>query len=75
MTQRSKSSRVDVWTRIRLRRQIAELKRLTDAEGLRLAERVRAGEFTRAEVEAAVRETGDAEPAIALEYLDRWGIR
>jgi hypothetical protein len=45
------------------------------AEGLQLALRVRRGELTRAEVEAAHRDyPGDVEPVVALAWLDRWGL-
>lgn len=50
------------------------LRQATYDEGRRLAEMVRRGEVTRAQVEEALKEYGDAEPAIALNYLDEWGI-
>lgn len=53
---------------------LAWLKSVTEAEGLRLAERVRAGEITRKQVEDALEHYGDAEPLIALRWLDSWGI-
>lgn len=61
--------------RRRYREQIRELNRRVDAEALQLAQRVVAGEFTRADVEQMVRETGDGEPMRALLLLDKWGIR
>jgi hypothetical protein len=48
------------------------LNRATYNEGLRLARAVRDGDVTRAEVEAALEQYGDAEPAIALQCLDKW---
>jgi hypothetical protein len=51
------------------------LNRATHDEGLRLAHMVKSGEVTRAQVEADLERYGDAEPAIALQYLDTWGIR
>jgi hypothetical protein len=55
------------------------LRRLADstaAEGKRLARRVKRGQLTRAEVEAAAAMfPNDAEPQIALAWLHRWGIR
>ncbi len=53
-------------------RDLAWLRSATEAEGLRLAKAVRAGEVSRADVEAAFEQYGDAEPAIALRYLDEW---
>ena len=46
----------------------------TAREGKRLAKQVRRGIYTRKDVEAALKEYGDAEPAIALQWLDKWGI-
>jgi hypothetical protein len=54
---------------------IAKLTRLVHREALQIAERVRAGQLTRTQIEEALAETGDGEPAIALEWLDEWGIR
>ena len=71
----SNSHRVGIGTRLRLRRQIAQLNRNVDAEALRIAELVRDGEVTRSQVEGWVREYGDGEPIRALEILDSWGIR
>lgn len=51
------------------------LRQATYDEGRRLAEMVRRGEITRKMVEEALEEYGDAEPAIALNYLDEWGIK
>lgn len=51
------------------------LKDATEGEGRRLAEMVRRGDVTRAQLEQAVRETGDGEPAYALKLLDEWGIK
>ena len=50
------------------------LRQATYDEGRRLAEMVRRGDITRTQVEEALEEYGDAEPAIALNYLDEWGI-
>lgn len=46
------------------------LEKRTRAEGLRLAREVVDNRMTRAQLHTAVEETGDAEPIIALEYLD-----
>lgn len=47
-----------------------ELDKRARVEGLRLAQQVLAGVTTRRELEQALEDTGDREPAIALEYLD-----
>lgn len=53
-----------------------KLEKLVKAEGRRLAEAVRNGQYTRADIEEAHREyPEDAEPVIALQWLDRWGVR
>jgi hypothetical protein len=51
------------------------LRQATYDEGRGLAEMVRRGEIPRSAVEEALRKYGDAEPAIALDYLDDWGIK
>jgi hypothetical protein len=57
-------------------RSLRFLASVTAAEGKRLARRVKRGQLTRAEVEAAaVMFPNDAEPKIALAWLDRWGIK
>lgn len=53
---------------------LKQLSRICEAEGLVLAKRVRKGELTRSQLEAAFEEHGDVEPAIALRWLDKWGI-
>lgn len=58
------------------RRDLRFLAKSTAKEGKDLARRVRRGEITRSIVEAAAAEyPNDAEPIIALEWLDRWGIK
>lgn len=49
----------------------AQLTIAVRAEARRLVHRVDAGEITRAELEAAAAATGDGEPILALQYLDR----
>jgi hypothetical protein len=49
-----------------------QLRDWVDAEGRELAHKVLRGEVRRADVEQCARETGDAEPQVALYYLDRW---
>ena len=44
-------------------------------EGKKIAKQVRRGIYTRKDVEVALEEYGDAEPAIALQWLDKWGIK
>lgn len=58
------------------RRTLRFLARATEKEGKQLAKRVKRGELTRSQVEAFTRLfPADAEPLIALKWLDRWGIR
>lgn len=57
------------------KRDLGWLQEATQGEGRRLAEMVKRGEATREQLERAVRETGDGEPAYALKLLDDWGIR
>ena len=55
---------------------LRSLARAAEGEGKSLARKVRRGQLTRADVEAAAeRYPGDIEPVIALQWLDRWGIR
>jgi hypothetical protein len=57
------------------RRELRWLARASRGEGKRLARRVRRGELDRSVVEAAAEQfPTDAEPRIALAWLDRWGI-
>lgn len=58
------------------RRDARWLRREAEREGKRLARRVRRGELARGAVEEAARMfPRDAEPRIALAWLDRWGIQ
>lgn len=54
---------------------LTQLGRIVQREGKRLAKEVRKGTYTRAQVEQALQEYGDAEPAVALWWLDKWGIK
>jgi hypothetical protein len=57
------------------RRELRWLARASRGEGKRLARRVRRGELDRSVIEAAAEQfPTDAEPRIALAWLDRWGI-
>lgn len=56
-----------------LEQQIAELEAHVRAEGERLAKAVLAGDITREQLERALAEHGDGEPAEALRLLDLWG--
>lgn len=59
-----------------LRHMLHQLARASADEGKRLAKRVRKGEITRADVEAARAEfPNDVEPVVALEWLDKWGVK
>jgi hypothetical protein len=52
------------------------LARASQKEGKRLARDVRRGKLTRQAVEDSIKLFPlDAEPRIALEWLDRWGIK
>jgi hypothetical protein len=58
------------------RRELRFLASATRREGKRLARDVRRGRVTRAQVEAAAELfPNDAEPQIALQWLDRWGVK
>lgn len=51
------------------------LARASTNEGKRLAKLVKQGKFTRRDIEDAYEEYHDIEPLIALQYLDKWGIK
>jgi hypothetical protein len=55
------------------RSDLRRLARVTEDEGKHLALMVRRGQATRAQIEKArARWPNDAEPVIALQWVDRW---
>lgn len=56
------------------RRDLRQLRDASTEEGRQLALRCLRGEVTQAQIERALAETGDVEPMVALQFLERWGL-
>jgi hypothetical protein len=60
----------DIIQQLNLIGEMVRLHRRVGIEAQGLAERVVRGDLTREQVQAALDETGDGEPALALQFLD-----